>query len=130
MRIATQSAFFYMENIIIPDKNRGKKEKSMKTILASKLIGLAGKVNCAATMGAAHAAGILASGDVSGLKPIFNTAVIGFGAVLALKGVGTLAEGQGEQSSASKSQGYGYIGGAVVLIVAGMATVEFLFGSL
>lgn len=102
----------------------------MKTILASKIIGMAGKLNCAATMGAAHATGILAAVDASGLKPIFTTAVVGFGAVMALKGIATLAEGQGEQSSAAKSQGYGFIGGAVVLIIAGIAVVNYLFDSL
>lgn len=102
----------------------------MKTILASKLIRLAGKVNCAATMGAAHATGILAAGDASGLKPIFNTIVIGGGAILALKGLATLAEGQGEQSSAAKSQGYGFLGGGVLLIVAGIMIVNYLFDSL
>lgn len=102
----------------------------MKTILAGKIIGMAAKADCLATIGAAHATGILAAGDASGLKPIFNTAVLGFGAVLALKGVATLAEGQGEQSSAAKSQGYGFIGGAVVLIIAGLAVVNYLFDSL
>lgn len=102
----------------------------MKTILASKIIGMAGKLNCAATMGAAHATGILAAGDAAGLKPIFTTAVVGFGTVMLLKGIATLAEGQGEQSSAAKSQGYGFIGGAVVLIIAGIAVVNYLFDSL
>lgn len=102
----------------------------MKTILAGKVIGMASKVNCLATMGAAHATGILAAGDASGLKPIFTTAVVGFGAVMALKGIATLAEGQGEQNSAAKSQGYGFIGGAVVLIIAGIAVVNYLFDSL
>ncbi|MCD7725857.1 MAG: hypothetical protein LUI12_09990 [Clostridiales bacterium] len=102
----------------------------MKTVLASSMIGLAGRVKCLANMGAANATLILASGDVSGLKPIFTTAVVGFGAVLALKGIATLAEGQGEQSSAAKSQGYGFIGGAVVLIIAGIAVVNYLFDSL
>lgn len=102
----------------------------MKIALAGKLVGLGSRLSCMATMGAAQATGILAAGDASGLKPVFNTIIIGFGGVLALKGLATLAEGQGEQSSAAKSQGYGFIGGAVVLIVAGLAVVDYLFGSL
>lgn len=99
----------------------------MKTLLATKLIGLAGKAKY--TFAAAVNTGVLLSADVQGLKTIFNTAVIGFGAVIALKGIATLSEGQGEQSSAAKSQGYGYLGGAVVFIIAGIAVVDYLFSS-
>lgn len=72
-------------------------------------------------------AGVLLTLDVGDLKKAFNVAIMGFGAVIALKGVATLSEGQGEQSSAAKSQGYGYLGGAVVFIAVGLTVVEFLF---
>lgn len=100
----------------------------MKTILAAKVMGLTSKAM--ETLGAAINTGVLLSADVQGLKPIFSTAVIGFGAVIALKGISTLSEGQGEQSSAAKSQGYGYLGGAVVFIIGGLAVVEYLFSSI
>lgn len=100
----------------------------MKTILAAKVMGLTSKAM--GTLGAAINTGVLLSADVQGLKPIFSTAVIGFGAVIALKGISTLSEGQGEQSSAAKSQGYGYLGGAVVFIIGGLAVVEYLFSSI
>ena len=109
------------------DRLMPKKEGKMKTLLTAKVMEMTIKARC--VMGAAINAGTLLSADVQGLKPIFNTVVIGFGVVIALKGIATLSEGQGEQISAAKSQGYGYIGGAVVVIIAGIAVIEYLFKS-
>lgn len=102
----------------------------MKIALASKLLGLGSKLSCMATIGAVQANGILLAADASGLKTVLDSAVYGFGGILALKGISTLSEGQGEQSAAAKAQGWGFIGGGVVLIICGLAVVNYLFDSI
>lgn len=72
--------------------------------------------------------GILLSGEVSGFKDVLNVIVCGFGAILVLKGVHAMSEGQGENNAASKAQGLGFIGGGVIFIVAGLMVVDYLFG--
>lgn len=102
----------------------------MKTLLTGAVINAAAKIRSAATIGAVQMSGILAAGAADGLKPIFNVFVLGGAAILAFKGLATLGESQGEQSAAQKSQAYGFIGGAVILAVGGMAVIDFLFNSL
>lgn len=75
-------------------------------------------------------AGVLAAGSADGLKPIFNIVVMGGAGILAFKGLATLGESQGEQSSAQKSQAYGFLGGAAILAVGGLALIDYLFNSL
>lgn len=102
----------------------------MKSLLAGAVINTVTKLNAVAAIGAAQMTGVLAAGSADGLKPIFNIVVMGGAGILAFKGLATLGESQGEQSSAQKSQAYGFLGGAAILAVGGLALIDYLFNSL
>lgn len=89
----------------------------MKSFLVSK-----------ATVAGTVVQGILLSGEVDGFKDIFIFAVCFFGGLTALKGLATLSEGQGENNAASKTQGWGFLGGGVAFIIIGILIVDYLFG--
>lgn len=64
--------------------------------------------------------------DASQFSNPLKLVIMGFAAILILRGLAAVAEGQAEQNAGAKTQGYGLIGGGLVLGVAGTAVINII----